>query len=168
MIAIFKTGGKQYCVEPGQILKVEKLEGEKGDSLTFSEILIISDKSQNDIGNPLVKGASINAKIIDQIKDDKIIVFKKRRRKNSKQTRGHRQKLTLLKIESINKDGNKSALKNKSIKSDATEKTIKQKDLIDKKTTKKTLEKKTLSEKLKKKKKTTKKTIVKKKKSSKK
>ena len=152
----------------GQILKVEKLEGKKGDSLTFSEILIISDKSQNDIGNPLVKGASINAKIIDQIKDDKIIIFKKRRRKNSKQTRGHRQKLTLLKIESINKDGNKSTLKNKSIKSDATKKTIKQKDSVDKKTTKKTLEKKTLSEKVTKKKKTTKKTIVKKKKSSKK
>ena len=78
MIAVFKTGGKQYSVKSGQILKVEKLEGKKGDILSFNNILAIIDGSENTIGTPLVKGVSIEAKILDQIRDKKIIVFKKR------------------------------------------------------------------------------------------
>lgn len=101
MIAVFKTGGKQYCVKPGQILKVEKIEGKKGDNLSFKNILVLSDGVDNIVGNPLIKGASIEAKILDQIRDKKIIVFKKRRRKNSRSTSGHRQYLTVLKIENI-------------------------------------------------------------------
>ena len=106
MIAVFKTGGKQYCVSPGQVLKVEKIEGKKGDTLTFNEILSVSDKSENNFGSPLIKDATIEAKILEQIRDKKVVVFKKRRRKNFRLTQGHRQYLTVLRIESI-KQGNK-------------------------------------------------------------
>ena len=101
MLAIFKTGGKQYSVKAGQILKVEKLEGNEGDNVSFNDILAVSDNSDHTIGNPLVKGATIEAKILEQIRDKKIIVFKKRQRQNYRHTQGHRQYLTVLKIESI-------------------------------------------------------------------
>ena len=101
MLAIFKTGGKQYSVKAGQILKVEKLEGKEGDSISFNDILAVSDNSDHTIGSPLVKGATIEAKILEQIRDKKIIVFKKRQRQNYRHTQGHRQYLTVLKIESI-------------------------------------------------------------------
>ena len=101
MLAIFKTGGKQYSVKAGQILKVEKLEGKKGDSVSFKDVLAIAGSSENKIGAPIVEGAVVEAKILDQIRDKKIIVFKKRRRKNYRSTQGHRQYLTVLKIESI-------------------------------------------------------------------
>ena len=101
MLAIFKTGGKQYSVKPGQILKVEKLEGNKGDNISFNDVLAVTNASNHTIGSPLVKGASVQAKILDQIRDKKIIIFKKRQRQNYRHTQGHRQYLTILKIESI-------------------------------------------------------------------
>ena len=101
MLAIFKTGGKQYSVTAGQILKVEKLEGKKGDNVSFKDVLAICDSSENKIGVPMVEGAVVEAKILDQVRDKKIIVFKKRRRQNYRSTQGHRQYLTVLKIESI-------------------------------------------------------------------
>ena len=101
MLAIFKTGGKQYSVKAGQILKVEKLSGNKGDSVSFNDVLAISEDSNHTIGSPLVKGAIVQAKILDQIRDKKIIVFKKRQRQNYRHTQGHRQYLTVLQIESI-------------------------------------------------------------------
>ena len=101
MLAIFKTGGKQYSVKEGQILKVEKLEGNKGDNVSFNDVLAVSNASDLTIGSPLIKGASVQAKILDQIRDKKIIVFKKRQRQNYRHTQGHRQYLTILKIESI-------------------------------------------------------------------
>ena len=82
MLAVFKTGGKQYSVKAGQILKVEKLKGKKGDNISFKNVLAISNSSQNTIGTPVVEGALVEAKILDQIRNDKIIVFKKRRRQN--------------------------------------------------------------------------------------
>ena len=106
MLAIFKTGGKQYSVKAGQILKVEKLEGKKGDNVSFKNVLAIVGSSENKIGTPIVEGAVVEAKILDQVRDKKIIVFKKRRRKNYRSTQGHRQHLTVLKIESISM-GNK-------------------------------------------------------------
>lgn len=148
MIAVFKTGGKQYSVKPGQILKVEKIEGKKGDNLSFNNILVISDGSQNSIGTPLIKGASIEAKILDQIRDKKITVFKKKKRKNYRLTKGHRQYLTVLKIESILKDGQKTT-KSKSTK-------------VNKTSEEKTIVKKIASKKAVKKKQTRKKTVVKK------
>ena len=105
MLAIFKTGGKQYSAKAGQILKVEKLEGIKGDDISFTNILAISDDKSNSIGTPVLKDASIKAKIVDQIRDKKIIVFKKRKRQNYRLTQGHRQYLTILKIESISFEG---------------------------------------------------------------
>jgi len=101
MLAIFKTGGKQYSVKAGQILKVEKLIGNKGDTIAFNDILAVSENLNHTIGSPLVKGATIQAKILDQIRDKKIIVFKKRQRQNYRHTQGHRQYLTVLQIESI-------------------------------------------------------------------
>ena len=109
MLAIFKTGGKQYSVKTGQILKVEKLEGKKGDSVSFKDVLAIAGSSENMIGAPIVEGAVVEAKILDQVRDKKIIVFKKRRRKNYRLTQGHRQYLTVLKIESIS-IGNKKLI----------------------------------------------------------
>ena len=116
MLAVIKTGGKQYAVKAGQILKVEKLDGKKGDSVSFDNVLAVTDSSNHTIGNPLIKGASVEAKILDQIRDKKIIVFKKRRRKNSKSTQGHRQYLTVLQIESIMSSGKKSIALKKEIK----------------------------------------------------
>ena len=108
MLAIFKTGGKQYSAKAGQILKVEKLEGIKGDDISFTDILAISDDKSNSVGTPILKDASIKAKIVDQIRDKKIIVFKKRKRQNYRLTQGHRQYLTILKIESISFEGKTS------------------------------------------------------------
>ena len=111
MIAVIKTGGKQYSVKAGQVLKVEKLEGKKGDSISLKKVLVLSDSSKQTFGNPLIEGASVNAKILDQIRGDKVIVFKKRQRQNYRLTQGHRQFLTVLKIESINSDGKKTSTK---------------------------------------------------------
>tara|TARA_Y100001970_G_C14178455_1_gene828411 strand:+ start:771 stop:1229 length:459 start_codon:yes stop_codon:yes gene_type:complete len=139
MFAVFKTGGKQYSVKAGQILKVEKLIGNKGDSISFKEVLAVSDNSNKSIGTPLVEGAVIEAKIIDQIRDKKIIVFKKRKRQNYRSTQGHRQYLTLLKIESISLGGEKSS---KPIKTQEKKSENKDKKLIKKATAKKTVIKK--------------------------
>jgi len=109
MFAVFKTGGKQYSVKTGQILKVEKLDGNKGDSISFDNVLAVIEKSNHTIGSPLIEGASVQAKILDQIRDKKIIVFKKRQRQNYRHTQGHRQYLTVLQIESIAMSNNKSS-----------------------------------------------------------
>ena len=111
MLAIFKTGGKQYSARAGQILKVEKLEGSKGDKVSITDVLAISDQSTNSLGEPLLKDATIEAKIVDQIRDKKIIVFKKRKRQNYRLTQGHRQYLTVLRIESISYGGKKKVKK---------------------------------------------------------
>ena len=116
MLAVFKTGGKQYSVKAGQILKVEKLDGKKGDSISFKDVLAVSENTQNTIGSPLVEGAVVEAKILDQIRDKKIIVFKKRKRQNYRSTQGHRQYLTVLKIETISMGGKKSQSEKKEVK----------------------------------------------------
>ena len=116
MLAVFKTGGKQYSVKAGQILKVEKLEGKKGDSISFKNVLAVSDSSNHTIGSPLIKGAIIEAKILEQIRDKKIIVFKKRKRQNYRSTQGHRQYLTVLHIETIKMGDKKSIAPKKETK----------------------------------------------------
>ena len=120
MLAIFKTGGKQYSVKAGQILKVEKLDGSKGDIVSFKDILAISDKNNHTIGDPVIEDAKIEAKILDQIRDKKIIVFKKRQRQNYRHTQGHRQYLTVLKIESIAIGDKKTLSTNKTKKDTKT------------------------------------------------
>ena len=150
MLAVFKTGGKQYSVKAGQILKVEKLEGKKGDNVSFKDVLAVSENAQNTIGAPLVDGAVVEAKILDQIRDKKIIVFKKRKRQNYRSTQGHRQYLTVLKIESISLGEKKSATTKKEAetaeptKKAAPKKKSAPKKAVTKKTTvKKTVKKKT-------------------------
>ena len=135
MLAVFKTGGKQYSVKTGQILKVEKLEGKKGDNVSFKNVLAVSENKQNTIGEPLVEGAVVEAKILEQIRDKKIIVFKKRKRQNYRSTQGHRQYLTVLKIESISMGGKKSASEKKELKVSAPAKKAAPKKTIKKKTT---------------------------------
>ena len=167
MLAVIKTGGKQYAVKAGQILKVEKLDGKKGDSVSFDNVLAVTDSSNHTIGDPLIKGASVEAKILDQIRDKKIIVFKKRRRKDSQSTQGHRQYLTVLQIESIISNGKKSIALKKEIKVkkvDTQSKTLEKEESkkIEKKIEKKAAPKKKVA------KKTTTKKIIKKKSKSKK
>jgi len=152
MLAIFKTGGKQYAVKAGQILKVEKLEGKKGDKISFKDILAVTENTQNTIGSPLVDGAIVEAKILDQIRDKKIIVFKKRKRQNYRSTQGHRQYLTVLKIESISMGRKKSESK---IKESKTITPIKKSAPKKKKVTKEMAVKKTVKKKTVKKKTTT-------------
>jgi large subunit ribosomal protein L21 len=100
MYAVIKTGGKQYKVTEGEFLKVEMLEGESGDSIEFAEVLMLGGE-KTVVGAPLVAGASVTAKIAVQGKDKKVLVFKSKRRKDSRKLRGHRQHKTVLKIEKI-------------------------------------------------------------------
>ncbi len=108
MFAIIKTGGKQYSVESGKVLKIEKIIGKRGETFTFDKVLLIGDSQKQTLGTPIIKGASVKATIIDQIRDKKIIVFKKKRRKNYRKTKGHRQYLTVLKIDKILQIGSKN------------------------------------------------------------
>ena len=105
MYAIIETGGKQYKVQKNDILAVEKLYAKDGDKVQFNTVLLTGGE-QVKVGNPLVKGAGVQATVIDQIKDKKVISFVKRRRKSSsKSKKGHRQQITLLKITDILESG---------------------------------------------------------------
>ena len=167
MLAIFKTGGKQYSAKAGQILKVEKLDGAKGDKISFTDVLAVSDDKTSNIGEPLLKDASVEAKIVDQIRDKKIIVFKKRKRQNYRLTKGHRQYLTVLRIETISFDGKKSTAlpevkKSKNTQTKSTAKKIDKKETKERKVTeKKTVAKKTAKKTSPVKKKSVKKTVKK-------
>jgi large subunit ribosomal protein L21 len=102
MFAVLKTGGKQYRVTSGDVLRVEKIAAETGDKIQFNEILMVG----NNVGAPMVEDAGVQAEVIDQIKGDKTINFVKRRRKHSsKRTKGHRQQLTLVRIGDILETG---------------------------------------------------------------
>ncbi|MEF3048505.1 50S ribosomal protein L21 [Pseudotabrizicola sp. L79] len=101
MFAVLKTGGKQYKVQAGDVLRVEKLAANAGDKIQFNEILMVGGESVT-VGAPLVSGAAVQAEVIDQIKGEKTIHFVKRRRKHSSQrTKGHRQQLTLVRVTEV-------------------------------------------------------------------
>lgn len=101
MFAVLKTGGKQYKVQPGDTLRVEKLAAAAGETVQFNDILMLGGETPA-IGTPLVAGAAVQAEIVDQIRGDKVIHFVRRRRKHSsKRTKGHRQQLTLLRVTDI-------------------------------------------------------------------
>lgn len=101
MFAVLKTGGKQYKVQAGDVLRVERLAAEAGETVQFNEILMLGGET-NSVGSPMITGAAVQATVIDQIKGEKLIHFVKRRRKHSSQrTKGHRQKLTLVRITEI-------------------------------------------------------------------
>jgi large subunit ribosomal protein L21 len=106
MFAVFKTGGKQYRVAAEDVLKIEKVKGEPGEIVEFGEVLVVGGDSIA-LGAPTVAGATVAAEVLDQSRGPKIIAFKKRRRKNSRRKRGHRQEFTLLRITEILTDGKK-------------------------------------------------------------
>jgi large subunit ribosomal protein L21 len=109
MFAVLKTGGKQYKVQAGDVLRVEKLDAAAGDKIQFNEILMVGTT----VGVPFVAGAAVQAEVIDQIKGEKTIHFVKRRRKHSSQrTKGHRQHLTLVRVTDVlEKGADKSGVK---------------------------------------------------------
>ena len=109
MFAVMKTGGKQYRVQSGDVLRVEKLAADAGEMIQFNEVLMVGST----VGAPMIVGAGVQAEVIDQIKGPKTINFVKRRRKHSsKRTKGHRQKLTLVRIKDIlEKGADKSGVK---------------------------------------------------------
>jgi len=97
MFAVIKTGGKQYKVVENDTIAVEKLDAEAGATITFDEVLMVGDT----IGTPTVKGASVSAEVVEQVKDAKVIIFKKRRRSTYRRKKGHRQQKTLVRITGI-------------------------------------------------------------------
>ncbi len=111
MFAIIRTGGKQYRVRHNDVLKIEKLDGAAGDTVIFSEVLAVGSDAGTTIGAPLVAGATVSATVIAQDRLDKIIIFKKRRRQNSRRKNGHRQHVTVLRVAGIAADAHQAPLR---------------------------------------------------------
>ncbi|NIP32050.1 MAG: 50S ribosomal protein L21 [Candidatus Dadabacteria bacterium] len=101
MHAVIRTGGKQYIVKPGDIIDIEKISGENGETINFDEVLLVSNDGEVKVGKPLVENVKVEGKILKQKKGDKIIVFKFKRRKKYRKKAGHRQKLTSVEITNI-------------------------------------------------------------------
>jgi large subunit ribosomal protein L21 len=104
MYAVIQTGGKQYRVEPGKTVTVEKLDGDKGTQVVFDQVLLVSsgDGGSVTVGKPTVSGAKVTGEIVEQTRGEKLVVFKFRRRKNYVRRNGHRQDVTVVKVASIN------------------------------------------------------------------
>lgn len=109
MFAIIKTGGKQYKVAANDVIKVEKLVGASGDTVEFSDVLMMGEGSSVKVGEPLVSNARVCGTVLDQIRDDKVIIFKKNRRHNYRRKNGHRQYLTVVRITDILAEGQSPA-----------------------------------------------------------
>ncbi len=101
MYAIIRSGGKQFRAEPGKTIRVPSLEGEPGSTITFDDVVLGADGDKVKVGTPAVGGASVTGEIVKHGRGDKIVVFKNKRRKKYKRTRGHRQGFTAVKIDSI-------------------------------------------------------------------
>jgi large subunit ribosomal protein L21 len=101
MFAVIKTGGKQYRVAENDVIRVERLDGEAGASVTLDQVLMVGEGDSVTVGTPTVDGASVAAEVVEQGRGPKIIVFKKKRRQNYRRKKGHRQDLTTLKITGI-------------------------------------------------------------------
>ena len=99
--AVIRTGGKQYRVVPNGVVRVEKLEAEAGATITFHDVLTVSTEAGLVLGAPVVPGATVTATVLEQARGEKILMLKKRRRKNSRRKRGHRQHETVLRISAI-------------------------------------------------------------------
>tara|TARA_B100001989_G_C24327045_1_gene358044 strand:- start:22 stop:453 length:432 start_codon:yes stop_codon:yes gene_type:complete len=105
--AIIETGGKQYKVSTSKILEIEKLDAKKGETIKFKNVLLLNDDKNTEIGNPSIEGAEVEAKLLDIVKDRTILVFHKRRRKNSRKKNGHRQRHSKIQITKILAKGGK-------------------------------------------------------------
>ncbi len=101
MYAVIKTGGKQYKVAQGDVIRVEKLAGDKGATVELTEVLAVGEGASATVGRPMVAGAKVTAEVVEQARAPKILVFKKRRRQNYRRRAGHRQDLTVLRITAI-------------------------------------------------------------------
>ncbi len=101
MFAVIKTGGKQYKVRKDDVLVIEKIDAEAGASVDFNDVLMIGDGETATIGAPLVGGAVVRADVVEQTRGDKVVVFKKKRRKNYRRKNGHRQHLSVIKVTAI-------------------------------------------------------------------
>jgi len=99
--AIIQTGGKQYRVAPGDVLRVERLPGERGDEVVLDQVLLVNDGENVQVGQPLVPNATVRTQIVNQGKGKKVLIFKKKRRKNYRRKQGHRQLFTALQIGEI-------------------------------------------------------------------
>lgn len=111
MYAIVDIAGQQFKVEKGQELFVHRLEGEKGAKLDFNKVMLIEHNGKTIVGTPVIEGASVHGTIVDHLRGDKVFVFKKKRRKGFKKFNGHRQYLSLVKIEDINEKAAKTKAK---------------------------------------------------------
>jgi len=114
MYAVLKSVGKQFKVSPGDILKMDKIEGSVGDTISFKDVVAVGNGDKFELGSPAVQGAEVSAKLLHQTRDDKIRVFRKNRRKHFQRTKGHRQYISILKVMSI-----KSAIGEESFKEPA-------------------------------------------------
>ena len=101
MYAVFQTGGKQFRAEPGGRIRIPSLDAEPGETITFDEVLLASDGDDVSVGTPVVDGASVKAEVVRHGRDDKIIVFKRKRRKKYRRKKGHRQKFTEIRVDEI-------------------------------------------------------------------
>jgi large subunit ribosomal protein L21 len=101
MYAILRTGGRQYEVRPGQVVKVEKIAGKVGENVTLDEVLLFSDGEKLQVGRPFVEGVAVKATIIGQGRSPKIVIFKHKRRKDYRKRQGHRQSYTAMRVEDI-------------------------------------------------------------------
>ncbi|VTZ62256.1 50S ribosomal subunit protein L21 [Sinorhizobium medicae] len=121
MFAVIKTGGKQYRVAANDVITIEKLDGAAGDKIEFTEILMVGPGADATIGAPFVEGAVVSAEVVDHGRAKKVIAFKKRRRQNSKRTRGHRQHHTIVRILDIAAAGGKAKKASKKAEAAAEE-----------------------------------------------
>ena len=138
--AIIETGGKQYKVSASKILEIEKLDVKVGETIKFQNVLLLNDDKTTEIGSPSIKGATVEAKLLDNVKDRTVLIFHKRRRKHSRKKNGHRQRHSKIQITKIySKDGELVAAAGTPVK--AEKNTIKKTDLT-KDVKKKTLIKK--------------------------
>ena len=143
--AIIETGGKQYKVSASKILEIEKIDAEVGKTLKFKNVLLLNDDKNTEVGNPNIEGASVEAKLLENVKDRTILVFHKRRRKHSRKKNGHRQRHSKIQITKIlSKDGKLiagagTAISKAKVKTKVAE--VKTKDNKKKTVTKKTLKK---------------------------
>ncbi|MBT4698845.1 MAG: 50S ribosomal protein L21 [Proteobacteria bacterium] len=132
--AVIKTGGKQYKVSTNDTIRIEKLDDEAGKKFEFKEVLLTTDNVTTEIGSPMVDGAYVEAELLKQTRNDKVIIFKKRRRQNSRRKRGHRQHVSIVKILKIyGKSGKLLAeAKNTTVEKKTSEKKIEAKVIVKK------------------------------------
>lgn len=122
MFAVIKTGGKQYKVAPADIITVEKLDAEPGATLELSEVLMVGEGGDVSVGAPFISGAKVSVEVLEQTRGEKLIIFKKRRRQNSRRKNGHRQDLTVLRVTGIEANGKSAKAEAKAAKPKAAPK----------------------------------------------